>query len=76
MQAVGMTADYIVRMRSTGLPGLTPETLVHLKAVGVTPEYVRELAGSGAGPFTPEQLFERRTEAPAPGSARTAPEAR
>ncbi len=47
MKSVGVTGEYIRRMRDAGLGDLSPRTLVELKSVGVTPDYVGEMRRNG-----------------------------
>jgi hypothetical protein len=44
---IGVTPEYIQRMRETGLPGLTAGQLQGMAPLGVTPEYVREMQALG-----------------------------
>ena len=49
---IGVTPEYIERMRETGLTGLTAAQLQGLAPLGVTPEYVREMQSLGVKDLT------------------------
>src|SRR5687767_4092214 len=44
---IGITPEYIERMRETGLKGLNASQLQGLQPLGVTPEYVKEMQALG-----------------------------
>lgn len=60
MRAVGVTPEYVSGLQSSGLGGLTAQSVKSMRAVGVDAAYIRDLAAAGYAHLNAEQLTQLR----------------
>jgi bla regulator protein blaR1 len=60
MRAVGVTPEYVSGLQSSGLGGLTAESVKSMRAIGVDAAYIRDLAAAGYAHLNAEQLTKLR----------------